>query len=138
MMIRLPLDQAAKAVRLLANVAESTKGDNSSRTAEFYSLIGDLDPFDAARVSRVLMAALELEKDSKIRWWLAAGLCRAAQSMSPDDVTRVCGPAIVDMAEAVGTRKAANGLEYNDYLVDGFAATVSKLDPTRWSRCKRP
>ena len=50
MLIRLPRDQAVKTVSLLAAVAEATKGDRSSRTADFYDLIRGLEASDAARL----------------------------------------------------------------------------------------
>ncbi len=134
MMIRLPPDRAAKAVRLLATVAEATKGDMGSRTVDFYYLIGGLDPPDAARVARVLVVALDQEKDSKIRWWLAAGLCCVAERMDPNDAMQICEPAAVDMASAVATTKRSGNLNYNQYIVNGFKTTMSRIDQVHAGR----
>jgi len=129
MMLRLPQDQAIKAIRLLATVAEETKGGTQSQTVGFYYLIGGLDAGDATRVARLLAAAVEKEKDPSIRWWLAAGLCRAGERMEPGEIAHVCGPVAKDMADAVATKKASGFLECSGYLVDGFSIVASKLGP---------
>jgi len=131
MMLRLPQDQAVQAIRLLATVAEETRGGYQSRTVDFYNLLDSLDRIDATRVARLLAAALAKEKAASVRWWLAAGLCLAAQKMDPGEVAQVCGPVSNDMADAVATRREWADLSYNGYLFGGFTVVATKLDPAR-------
>ena len=128
-MLRLPQDQAIKAIRLLATVAEETRGGMQSRTVDFYYLIGSLDPGDATRVARLLATAVEKEKSPGIRWWLAAGLCLACEKMEPREVAHICGPVAKNMADAVATQKSSGDLEFNQYLVEGFKVVASKVGP---------
>ena len=79
----------------------------------------------------MLVVALELEKDLKNRWWLAAGLCVAAEKLTADDAAQVCEPAAVDMAEAIATRKLSADLEYNGYLLGGFTRAMSRIASSR-------
>ena len=127
MLIRLPQDQAVQAIHLLATVAEETRGGMQSRTVDFYDLIDSLDPGDATRVARLLAAAVEKEKDPNVRWWLAAGLCRAAEKMDLEEIAHVCGSVAKDMANAVATKKASGGLEYSGYLFHGFMVVASRM-----------
>ena len=128
MMIRLPEDDAIRIMRHLATVAEATKGGSSSWTGDFYTLMQGLDTKDASRVGRLLVEAIGREKDTETRWWLAAGLCLAAERMDPGVAVQVCGPVIKEMAKAITTKKTSDNLEYNEYLVAGFTVVGSKLD----------
>jgi hypothetical protein len=137
MMLRLPQDQAVQIIRLLASVAEETRGGTDSRTVDFYYLMRKLDQVDATRVARLLASALEKEKDKNIRWWLAAGLCLAAEKMDPGEVAQVCGPVAKDMADSVATRKASGDLECNGYLFSGFGVVATQLDRARASQASK-
>jgi len=133
LVIRLPPDMAARTARLLAGVAESRGG----RAYDFYNLLTSLDSDDAARVARVLVAAIGQEKDPKIGWWLAAALCLVAEKMDPAEAARVCGPAVVEMGKAVATRKSSESSEYNGYLIGGFVTVASRQSSTVAGRCAR-
>jgi hypothetical protein len=99
-----------------------------------------LDSDDAARVARVLVTAIDQEKDPKIGWWLAAALCLVAERMDPAEAGRVCGAAVTAMSKAVTTQKKGPSdfdEPYNRYLLNGFVIVASRQDPAVANRCAR-
>ena len=80
----------------------------------------------------MLAAALAQERDPKVRWWLAAGLCWMAEKMDPNEAARVCGPVVADMGEAVAP---ASYIRHS--VIDGFAIVASRQSVAVASRSAR-
>ena len=105
LMIRVPADVSIPAARLLAKAAASVKlgpsNDNAYPARAFYAVVDGMNADDAARTAPVLVAALGLERDPRIRWWLEAGLGMMVTKMDPDLAARLCGPVLGDIGDAM-------------------------------------
>ncbi len=137
--MRLTEEDAIKAVRLIASTMQDKFAYNNNNDALYELLTTVMDPADAGRVARVLVAAVGQETDANARWWLAAGLALGAARMESKEGTRTCGPVFPELVRAF-TRKMHssefNG-NYNEYFNSGLKVASVGLDQLRADQAAR-
>jgi len=137
--VRLTMEEAVKTVRLIASNMEDSFAYNNGDDSIHELLTASMDPADAGRVARVLVAAMGQETNADARWWLAAGLALGAARMEPKDGARIFGPVFPELVGAF-TRKMRSSVfngNYNGSLTDGLKAASVGLDQLRAGEAAR-
>jgi len=131
--VRLTLEEATKAVRLIARTMQDDFAYANGNPAIYELLTESMDPADAGRVAQVLVAAIGQETDANARWWLAAGLALGAARMESKEGARICAPIFPELVGAFIRKRHSSvfNRNYNEYLTDGVKAASVGLDQPR-------
>ena len=131
--MRLPLEDAAKAARLIAGQMEDSFVYNNGDIAIYGLINTEMDRANAGRAARVLIAAISQESDAEARWWLSAALALGVARMEPKEGAKICGPVFADIVNAFTRKKYSETFDgyYNGYLTDGLKTASAGADPAR-------
>ncbi len=131
--VRLTPSDAASAVGLVARTAARHESNDLS---DLFAFLGQKPtPSDASRAARLILAALELERDPNTRWCLVTGLALVAVRMEPADVTRISGPALPRLLTAMQQKEERWVLQVSTF--SDALKVVADCDPRQAAQAAR-